>query len=206
MDREYVEQHFARNGEASMLARLRNGELRVDQEGFATVQQGARTSSSQRRGQDASPSAPEPSCVLGSLAKALRHMNDHEGAAKVEADIPASLLAGAAPSAASGAAAASTPKSRLIFAVSRAHQYGYQPLKTHIQLPTPQAPSVEFAPEHPTLLWVSHAHVLTVLGGLIFDSIEPEPLELNAANLERCIGTPCDGARVLAYTFRPFAA
>jgi len=36
--------------------------------------------------------------------------------------------------------------------------------------------------------------------------LKPSRAPRAQCGLERCIGAPCDGARVLAYTFRPFAA
>jgi len=143
-------------------------------EAFVTVPQGAK-----RRSGKLEP-VRKPFCVLGSLAKALRQAGNARGAERAEADCEASLLV----------------DDRLKFAAERAPSYGCEARKVH-------ANALEVEAEHPTLLQVSRTHVLAILGRLLFDSNEPEPLPLTRENLARCIGAPYGGAVVRGYAFVP---
>jgi hypothetical protein len=163
---EYVDAHFASCGESAWLAAVG--------EAFVTVPQGAK-----RRSGKLEP-VRKPFCVLGSLAKALRHADNARGAERAEADCETSLLV----------------KDRLKFAAVRAASYGCEARKVH-------ANALEVEAEHPTLLQVSRTHVLAILGRLLFDSNEQAPLPLTRENLARCIGAPYDGAVVRGYTFVP---
>jgi hypothetical protein len=146
-------------------------------ETFVPVPQGAK-----RRGGKLEP-VRKPFCVLGGLAKAFHHAGNVRGAELAEADCELSLLA----------------KDRLKFAAARAPLYGCEARKVHVN-------ALEFQAEHPTLLQVSRTHVLAILGRLLFDSNEPEPLLITPENLARCIGAPYGDAVVRGYEFVPQTA
>ena len=171
MEAEYVERHYERCGEPVWLSRLSVGGE------FVGVPYGAK-----RHTKTEGPVHP-PYCVLGSLAKALRHVGNVRGAEVAEADAAASL---------------ELPPgvSRLKWAATRAHLYGCQATIAH------SPPDLGTA-EHPTLLAVSRSHVVAVLGELLFDSTEPKPLPLTQAMLDRCVGAPCTTAIVRGYMFAP---
>ena len=143
-------------------------------EAFVTAPQGAKRRSGKLE------SVRKPFCVLGSLAKALRQAGNARGAERAEADCEASLLV----------------DDRLKFAAECAPSYGCEAHKVH-------ASALEVEAEHPTLLQVSRTHVLAILGRLLFDSNEPEPLPLTRENLAHCIGAPYGGAVVRGYAFVP---
>ena len=109
----------------------------------------------------------KPYCVLGSLAKALRHIGNARGAERAEADREASLLA----------------SDRFVFAAERARFYGCDAMKVH-------AKALDVDAANPVLLQATRTHAVTIYAGLIFDANEPRPLELTCANLELCTGAP----------------
>ena len=141
------------------------------------VPQGAK----RRRVGDA-PAKKMPYCVLGSLAKALRHVGNPDAAARVEADFEASL----------------TQKDRIAYAAGRDGQWGLEARKVK-----GGANALECRSEHPTLLHVSRTHAVAVCNGLLFDHNEAQPLPLTRANLDRCIGAPYVDQRNRAYEFHP---
>ena len=125
-----------------------------------------------------------PYCVLGSLAKALRHVGNVRGAELAEGDAAASLKL-------------PPGVSRLKWAATRAHLYMCQAEIEH-------ACALQGTAEHPTLRMVSRSHVVAVIGNLLFDAAEPEPLPLTQGELDRCVGAPCKTTAVLrGYTFAP---
>ena len=150
---QYVEEHFRSCGEAAWLAAV-GGD-------FLPVQKGAR-----RRSGKVEP-VRKPYCVLGSLAKALRHSGNVRGAERAEADCEASLLA----------------PDRLVFAAERARLYGCESVKL-------RAKALEVNAANPVLLQVTRTHTVTIYSGLIFDANEPRPLELTRSNLELCTVAP----------------
>ena len=166
MSADYVDAHFTSSGESAWLQAVG--------EAFVAVPQGA------RRREGELELVRKPFCVLGSLAKALRHTGNAHGAERAEADCEASLLA----------------DDRLKFAAVCAPSYGCEARKVRTN-------ALEVVAEHPTLLQVSRTHVLAISGHLIFDSNEPVPLPLTRENLARCIGAPYDGAVVRGYAFVP---
>ena len=157
MSPNYIENHFRKtHNESAWLDTLGTK--------FKTVPPGAK----RRRVADA-PAKKMPYCVLGSLAKALRHVGNPDAAARVEADFEASL----------------TQLDRFKYAAGQGHKWGLEARKVK-----GGTNALEWRSEHPTLLQVSRTHAVAVCNGLLFDHNEAQQLPLTRANLDRCIGAP----------------
>ena len=169
MTPDYVEAHFRKRCNEGVWLDSLGAE-------FKTVPQGAK-----RRRVGESSSA-NPYCVLGSLAKALRHVGDTRAAERVEADCVASLK----------------QPDRLRYAAGRDGQWGLEARKIK-----GGTNALEWRSEHPTLLQVSRTHVVAVCAGLLFDYTEPQPLPLTRANLDQCIGAPYVDQQSRGYVFHP---